>query len=140
MKTFNVQKTVSTEKTTEQFDAVSFDNLQDAESHFNKVLAKQVTYAGEYNTGEFSEYYEEALSITSIDDETQDVEDVKSECVYYEGRKDKNNYKGDYPNWYWFIAKFNGTELIYNFYDNGKDLNIEYSDIKESELKNWYNY
>lgn len=140
MKTYNVQKTVSTEKTTEQFDPVSFDNLQDAELFFNQELAKQENLAGEYNTGDFSEYYEEALVITSYDDETGYVEDVKSESVYCEGSKDKNNYKGNYANWYWFVAKFNGTELNYNFYDNSKEMNLEYSDVKASELRNWYNY
>lgn len=41
---------------------------------------------------------------------------------------------------YWAVGKFNGQELVYNFYDNGRDLNLEYENIKESELKNWFNY
>ncbi|WGK93819.1 MULTISPECIES: hypothetical protein [Flavobacterium] len=138
MKTFIVQKEVETGKTTEQYDSVYFDNLKDAEIYFNTELSNQENLAGEYNIGEFSEYYKESLVITVVDGE--DIEDLKSISVYEEGMKDKNNYRGNYANWYYYTAKFNGAELVYNFYDNRKDLNIEYSNIKKSELNKWFNY
>lgn len=139
MKTYKVQKLVQTEKTTESFDPKSFDNLKDAETFFNEILAKQVLLAGEYNTGEFSEYYNETLEIESFDDESDDFETIKEVVVYTESLMDKNNYKGDYANNYWGIGVFDGCELVYNFYNNGKDMQLEYENIKESELKKWYN-
>lgn len=140
MKTYNVQKRVETEKNTDLFDKVGFDTLEEAEKLFGELLKKQVNLAGEYNENNHKEYYSEILEIESYDDEKDEFESIKEVVVYSEGLKDKNNYKGNYANWYWYFAKFDGTELVYNFYDNGKDLNLEYENVKESELKNWYNY
>lgn len=140
MKTFNVQKRVSTEKTTEIYDQLSFDTLEEATSKFNDLLSQQETYAGEYNDGQFSEYYNEVLEIESFDTETDDFETIEEVVVYQEGLTDKNNYKGEYANNYWAIASHNGTELIYNFYDNGFDLNLKYENVKASDLKQWYNH
>ena len=140
MKTYNVQKRVNTGSTTEIFDTISFDCLAKAEEKFKEILAVQETYAGEYNDNYFRGYYHEEIEIESFDDETDEFEQIKSVTVYYEGVKDKNNYKGEFANNYWAVAKFNGQELVYNFYDNGRDLNLEYENIKESELKNWLNY
>ena len=140
MKTYNVQKRVNTGSTTEIFDTISFDCLDKAEEKFQEILAVQETYAGEYNDNDFRDYYQEEIEIEYFDDETDEFEQIKSVTVYYEGVKDKNNYKGEFANNYWAVAKFNGQELVYNFYDNGRDLNLEYENIKESELKNWFNY
>ena len=138
MKTYSVQKRVENEKTTEINDKLTFDNLKEAEVKFNEILEDQETYAGEYNDGEFSSYYNEVLEIEVCEDD--DCETLKEVVVYYEGMVDKNNWKGEHAVNYWGIAKHNGQELIYNFYDNGKDLKIEYKNIKSSELSNWYNY
>lgn len=140
MKTFNVQKRVETEKNTDLFDKVGFDNLEEAEKLFSELLRKQVNLAGEYKEKNYKEYYSEILEIESYDEEEDEFESVKEVVVYLEGLKDKNNYKGDFANWYWYVAKYNGEELVYDFYDNGIDLNLEYSSVKESELENWYNY
>lgn len=140
MKTFNVQKRVSTEKNTEIYDKLSFDNLKEATSKFNELIKQQETYAGEYNDGQFSEYYIEALEIESFDTETEDFETIEEVLVYQESLTDKNNYKGEYASNYWVIASHNGKELVYNFYDNGIDLNLMYENIKESDLNKWYNY
>lgn len=140
MKTYNVQKRVSTETTTELYEKLSFNNLEEAKERFNEVLELQDMYAGEFNDGEWKGYYTETLEIESFDDETEDFKTIKEETVYHEGMIDKNNWKGNYANNYFAIAKWNGTELVYNFYDNGKDLNLEYKNIKASELENWYNY
>ena len=140
MKTYNVQKRVNTGSTTEIFDTISFDCLDKAEEKFQEILAVQETYAGEYNENDFRDYYQEEIEIDCFDDETDEFEQIKSVTVYYEGVKDKNNYKGEFANNYWAVGKFNGQELVYNFYDNGRDFNLEYENIKESELKNWFNY
>ena len=140
MKTYNVQKRVKTGSNTEIFDTVSFDCLDKAEEKFIEILAVQETYAGECNDNDFRDYYQEEIEIDCFDDETDEFEQIKSVTVYYEGVKDKNNYKGEFANNYWAVGKFNGQELVYNFYDNGRDLNLEYENIKESELKNWFNY
>ena len=140
MKTYNVQKRVKTGSNTEIFDTVSFDCLDKAEEKFQEILAVQETYAGECNDNDFRDYYQEEIEIDCFDDETDEFEQIKSVTVYYEGVKDKNNYKGEFANNYWAVGKFNGQELVYNFYDNGRDLNLEYENIKESELKNWFNY
>ena len=140
MKTYNVQKRVNTGSTTEIFDTISFDCLDKAEEKFQEILAVQETYAGEYNDNDFRDYYQEEIEIDCFDDETDEFEQIKSVTVYYEGVKDKNNYKGEFANNYWAVGKFNGQELVYNFYDNGRDFNLEYENIKESELKNWFNY
>ena len=137
MKTYNVQKTVQTEKNTTSFNKGAFDNLQDAEKLFDEILKQQQTYAGEYNDINFSEYYTESLELICLDDDEDDIEPIKEVVVYHEGTFDKNNYKSDYADNYWGVGKFNGTELVYNFKIEGK---IEYTDIKESELKNWYRY
>ena len=140
MKTYNVQKRVNTGSTTEIFDTISFDCLDKAEEKFQEILAVQETYAGEYNDNDFRDYYQEEIEIDCFDDETDEFEQIKSVTVYYEGVKDKNNYKGEFANNYWAVGKFNGQELVYNFYDNGRDLNLVFENIKESELKNWFNY
>ena len=140
MKTYNVQKRVETEKTTEIFEKIPFKNLKFAESKFNEILKLQKTYAGEFNDSEFSDYYKETLEIESFNDETGDFETIKENLVYLEGTTDKNNYRGDNANNYWTIAKHNGIDLIYNFYDNSQDLNLEYPNIKEKDLSKWFNY
>lgn len=140
MKTYNVQKRVNTGSTTEIFDTISFDCLDKAEEKFQEILAVQETYAGEYNENDFRDFFQEEIEIDCFDDETDEFEQIKSVTVYYEGVKDKNNYKGEFANNYWAVGKFNGQELVYNFYDNGRDFNLEYENIKESELKNWFNY
>ena len=140
MKTYNVQKRVNTGSTTEIFDTISFDCLDKAEEKFQEILAVQETYAGEYNENDFRDFFQEEIEIEYFDDETDEFEQIKSVTVYYEGVKDKNNYKGEFANNYWAVGKFNGQELVYNFYDNGRDLNLVFENIKESELKNWFNY
>ncbi|MFK7049881.1 hypothetical protein V3Q77_08265 [Flavobacterium davisii] len=137
MKTYNVQKRVETEKNTDLFDQVGFDTLEEAEKLFGELLKKKVNLAGEYNENNHKEYYIESLEIESYDEETDEFEIVEGKIVYSEGMKDKNNYKGDYASFFWYFAKFDGTELVYNFYYDG---NLEYENVKESELTNWYNY
>lgn len=137
MKTFNVQKRVATESTTEIYETISFDNVKDAEIKFNEILEKQDTYAGEFNNGEFSEYYMEFLEIESVD-EDGDFETIKEVLVYHEGIEDKNNWKGNYACNYWAVAKHNGVDLVYNFYNNSKEMVLEYEGI--TDLDNWYNY
>lgn len=140
MNTYNVNKRVESDDNTNVVLIASFDNLSDAELKFNKELAKQETYGGEYlYENQPKNSYFEYLEIESLD-EDEDFETVKEVVVYKETIVDKNNWKGNYACNYWAVAKFNGTELIYNFYDNGKDLNLEYADVKESDLNNWFNY
>lgn len=132
-----VQKNVETEKITENYDSETFDNYDEAEFRFNEILAIQDSLGGEYNVGEFSEFYKETISLETLID--GEFETILSKVVYSEGLKDKNNYKGNRANNYWAVGKYNGTELVYNMYDDGKNLNLEYSNIKESELDDWYN-
>jgi len=140
MKTYNVQKRIESDDNTNLVLIASFDNLEDAEKRFEIELEKQETYAGEYLwENQPKNSYFETLEIESSEGEW-DFETIKQQIVYKETIVDKNNWKGNYAVNYWAVAKFDGSELVYNFYDNGKDLNLEYPNIKESELKNWYNY
>lgn len=135
MATFQVQKRVETETRTEIYNECSVSTIEEAQAKFQEVLAAQDVYAGEfYESDEKGDYTE---SIEIVDEEG---EEIQSERVFIAGRFDKNNYKGNYPVWYWGVAKWNGTELIYNFHNNGFDLDIEYADVKHSDLANWYNY
>ena len=140
MKTYNVQKRVETNTATDIYNIATFDNLADANIRYKSELSIQETYAGEYNEGKYNGFISEYLEIESFDSENEEFEEVKSTLVYYEGVTDKNNYKGNYANNYWTIAKHDGTNLIYNFYDNSIDLNLEYPNIAENDLIKWFNY
>lgn len=137
MKTYNLQKRAATEHSTDIYNIGTFNDLETAKKEFENVLKTQDTYAGEYKR-DFKEYYLEILEIESFDYETEDFGSEIEITVYHEGVFDKNNWFGDYPVNYWGIAKHDGEKLIYNFYDNSKDLNLEYENI--TDLNNWYNY
>ncbi len=138
-KEYVVQKRIDRDSSADVVDVKNFTSLAAAKKYFNEQLLKQETYAGEYkDDNKFSEYYSETLELESVDDDSP--ENVEAVIVYSEGQMDKNNYKGDAANFYWAVGKFEGKELVYNFYDNGRDFNLEYGPIKESELDTWYNY
>lgn len=139
MKKYNVFKEVSTEKNTENHELHSYETLKEAEIKFNEILSEQEVYAGEFNEGDFSEYYQEEIKIESVDQDENYVLEKKN-TVYIEGVIDKNNWKGESASNYWQIARFNGKELIHNFYNNRNELNLEYENIKDTELKKWFNY
>ena len=132
MNNYQVQKVVQTETTTDIYDVQSFNSLEAAQAAYQEVLKKQDVYAGEYYENEGGDYWED---IEIVD---QDCETIQSERVYFQGRMDKNNYRGNYPVWYWAIGKHNGNEMVYNFYENGVDFVLAYENI--TNLDEWYNY
>lgn len=138
MKTYNVQIRVERDDNTDIIKIGTFQNIDEAKGCFSNELKRES--GGQYLwENKFKKTYQEVLEIESIN-EYQDVETEIEEVIYFEGHKDKNNWKGNYANNYWTIAKHNGKELIYNFYDNSVDLNLEYSDVPQSGLQNWYSY
>jgi hypothetical protein len=135
MKTYNVQTRIESDDNTNILLLKSFENLKDAESFLNETLAN--VYPGQYVwENQFRNLYSEILEIEVID-EDGDFETAQEVTVYTERTFDKNNWRGNYASNYWGVGRFDGTELVYDFSFQGE---IQYQDIKESELNNWYNY
>lgn len=145
MTTFFVQKTVETEGFEKHFDQTSFATYELAKAKLQEMLVLAADYAGEYvRDTEFSVHYYEALEIVKFtfdeDGEIEDHESLDSIMVYAESLMDKNNYRGEYANEYWGVGKYDGTELVYDFFCPEDKINPEYSQIKYSQLDKWYNY
>ena len=138
MKIYNVQIRIERDDNTENVLLKSFNDLKVSQEFFNETLEGMEYHAGQYLwENDFKNSYKEILEIESKED-NWDYETLKEQVVYLEGNMDKNNWMGEYAVNYWAVAKHNGTELVYNFYDNGKDLNLEYENVKD--LNKWYNY
>ena len=138
MKIYNVQIRIERDDNTDTVLLESFNDLEEAQEFFDEKLDDMEYHAGEYLwENDFKNSYQEILEI-ELKEGDWDFETLKEQVVYLEGSMDKNNWMGEYPVNYWAIGKHNGTGLVYNFYDNGKDLNIEYENVKD--LNKWYNY
>jgi len=138
MKIYNVQIRIERDDNTDTVLLESFNDLEEAQEFFDEKLDDMEYHAGQYLwENDSKNSYQEILEI-ELKEGDWDFETLKEEVVYLEGSMDKNNWMGEYPVNYWAIGKHDGTELVYNFYDNGKDLNIEYKNVKD--LNKWYNY
>jgi len=138
MKIYNVQIRIERDDNTDTVLLKSFNDLEQAQEFFDEKLDDMEYHAGQYlGENDFKNSYEEILEI-ELKEGDWDFETLKEQVVYLEGSIDKNNWMGECAVNYWAIGKHDGTELVYNFYDNGKDLNLEYENVKD--LNKWYNY
>ena len=138
MKIYNVQIRIERDDNTDNVLLKSFNDLEEAKEFFDEKLDDMEYHAGQYLwENDFKISYQEVL-VLELKEGNWNFETLQEQVVYLEGSMDKNNWMGEYAVNYWAVAKHNGKELVYNFYDNGRDLNLEYENVKD--LNKWYNY
>lgn len=137
MKTYHLSFLVETESDTDYQNTEVFTDLKTAQKEFKKAVKNAPRYR-QSNDDDFREYLTESIVLEEwIDDDFENT--LMQQTIYSEGVIDRNNYKGDYPSYYWFKARFNGKELVYRMYYENKL--VKWGNkltVKESELPKWY--
>jgi hypothetical protein len=131
--TYHVCFYVETESTTEQEILSTFDNLKDAKKIFN--LEVKNAYRGKKSD---RKDVSEKIVLIELENENY-TEDICSQIIYSEGMIDRKNWKGNYAVNYYYYAKFNGKELMYEMYFQGKkEMWGKKHKVPQSQLSEWY--
>ena len=138
MKTYIISFLIETESNTQGEDIEVFTDLKTAQKEFKKAVKNAPRYR-QSAEDDFKEYLNESIVLELwVDDEFE--ENLMQQTIYSEGVIDRMNYKGNYAVDYYSRATFNGKELMYTMYFQGKRENWKKGSYKvpDSKLNEWF--
>lgn len=122
-----------TESNTQTKDIATFKDFQTAQKEFKKAI--KTAYRGrQASEDEFKERLVESIVVKEWIDGIYEGT-VLQQIIYLEGIIDRMNYKGENAINYYTKATFNGKELMYTMYFQGKK---EKHKVPGSKIKQWH--